>query len=90
MNDTYPNAHMVHLPVHASWLNQVEIYFSVLQRKALTSARRNPRLIRAWVVVGALGSSPASGAEWIPAGHDAYGFPSRIDESSDDESGITW
>ena len=26
----------VHTPVHASWLNQVEIYFSVLQRKALT------------------------------------------------------
>ena len=27
---------MVHLPVHASWLNQIEIYFSILQRKALT------------------------------------------------------
>ena len=27
---------MVHLPVHASWLNQVEIYFSVIQRKLLT------------------------------------------------------
>ena len=27
---------MVHLPVHASWLNQVEIYFSVVQRKVLT------------------------------------------------------
>jgi hypothetical protein len=26
----------VQLPVHASWLNQVEIYFSVVQRKALT------------------------------------------------------
>ena len=26
----------VHLPVHASWLNQVEIYFSVVQRKVLT------------------------------------------------------
>ena len=26
----------VHTPVHASWLNQVEVYFSVLQRKALT------------------------------------------------------
>jgi hypothetical protein len=25
----------VHLPIHASWLNQVEIYFSVLQRKAI-------------------------------------------------------
>ena len=28
----------MHLPVHASWLNQVEIYFSILQRKALTPA----------------------------------------------------
>jgi hypothetical protein len=32
----YPNAHLVHLPVHASWLNQVEVYFSVVQRKVLT------------------------------------------------------
>jgi DDE superfamily endonuclease len=36
LTDAYPNAVMVHLPVHASWLNQVEIYFSVLQRKLLT------------------------------------------------------
>jgi transposase len=36
MNQAWPNATMVHLPVHASWLNQVEIYFSILQRKALT------------------------------------------------------
>ncbi|MBU2603192.1 MAG: IS630 family transposase [Actinobacteria bacterium] len=28
----YPNLVLVHLPIHASWLNQVEIYFSVLQR----------------------------------------------------------
>ena len=27
---------LVHGPVHASWLNQIEIYFSILQRKALT------------------------------------------------------
>jgi hypothetical protein len=26
----------VHTPVHASWLNQVEVYFSVVQRKVLT------------------------------------------------------
>lgn len=32
----YANAVLVHLPVHASWLNQVEIYFSLVQRKALT------------------------------------------------------
>jgi hypothetical protein len=32
----WPNLVLVHLPVHASWLNQIEIYFSVLQRKVLT------------------------------------------------------
>jgi hypothetical protein len=32
----YPNAIQVHTPIHASWLNQVEIYFSVLQRKLLS------------------------------------------------------
>jgi transposase len=32
----WANLTLVHLPVHASWLNQVEIYFSVVQRKVLT------------------------------------------------------
>ena len=32
----FVNLVLVHLPVHASWLNQIEIYFSVVQRKALT------------------------------------------------------
>ena len=32
----YPNAIQIHTPVHASWLNQIEIYFSVVQRKVLT------------------------------------------------------
>lgn len=27
---------LVHTPTHASWLNQVEIYFSIIQRKVLT------------------------------------------------------
>ena len=33
---TFPNLVLVHSPVHASWLNQIEIYFSIVQRKALT------------------------------------------------------
>jgi DDE superfamily endonuclease len=33
---SHPNAVLVHTPVHASWLNQVEIYFSLVQRKVLT------------------------------------------------------
>ena len=32
----YANLTLIHGPVHASWLNQIEIYFSILQRKALT------------------------------------------------------
>jgi hypothetical protein len=36
LENTYENARLIHLPIHASWLNQIEIYFSILQRKALT------------------------------------------------------
>jgi DDE superfamily endonuclease len=32
----WANLRLVHLPVHASWLNQIEIYFSVVQRKVLS------------------------------------------------------
>jgi len=32
----YPNAVAVSLPTHASWLNQIEIVFSIVQRKVLT------------------------------------------------------
>jgi hypothetical protein len=32
----YPRLIPVHGPVHASWLNQIEIYFSIVQRKVLT------------------------------------------------------
>jgi transposase len=36
MATAWPNAQLIHLPVHASWLDQAEIYFSVVQRKVLT------------------------------------------------------
>ena len=36
LKEAYPNLIAIHLPIHASWLNQIEIYFSILQRKALT------------------------------------------------------
>jgi len=32
----FPSAVMVHTPIHASWLNQVEIFFSIVQRKVVT------------------------------------------------------
>ena len=36
LRDQYPQLTLVHAPVHASWLNQVEIYFSIVQRKVLS------------------------------------------------------
>ncbi|MGW0820577.1 IS630 family transposase [Streptomyces sp. NPDC002845] len=33
----FPNAVLVHTPVHASWLNQIEIFFSIVQRKVVSS-----------------------------------------------------
>ena len=35
MRATWPTATLVHLPVHASWLNQIEIVFSIIQRKVV-------------------------------------------------------
>ncbi len=36
LEGTWSNLNLVHTPVHASWVNQAEIFFSVVQRKALT------------------------------------------------------
>jgi hypothetical protein len=35
LQGAWPNLVVVHPPVHASWLNQAEIYFSIVQRKVL-------------------------------------------------------
>jgi transposase len=35
LQDAWPNATLIHTPVHASWLNQIEVFFSILSRKAL-------------------------------------------------------
>lgn len=36
LHTAHDNAQLIHLPVHASWLNQAELLFSIVQRKALT------------------------------------------------------
>ena len=38
IREAWPTATLVHLPVHASWLNQIEIYFSIVQRKVIKPA----------------------------------------------------
>lgn len=36
LQDKHANLTLVHDSIHASWLNQIEIHFSILHRKALT------------------------------------------------------
>jgi hypothetical protein len=36
LQGAWSNLTLIHLPIHASWLNQIEIYFSIGQRKVLT------------------------------------------------------
>jgi transposase len=36
LRKAHPNAVMIHTPVHASWLNQIEIFFSVIQKKVVS------------------------------------------------------
>jgi len=43
----HPNVHFHYTPTHASWLNQIEVWFSILTRRALMGASHNsPREVR--------------------------------------------
>jgi hypothetical protein len=53
LRGAYPNAIMIHTPVHASWLNQIEIVFSIVQKKVLKPASpANQRLPRTRQLAG--------------------------------------
>jgi hypothetical protein len=79
LEGAYEQLRLIHLPVHASWMNQVELYFSILQRKALTpndlgsheqhSERRRLPLAAATVRSPARSSGrsrAATSSEWTP------------------------
>ena len=36
LRHAWPNAIMIHTPAHASWLNQIEIFFSIIQKKVVS------------------------------------------------------
>ena len=36
LRKAHPNAIMIHTPIHASWLNQIEIFFSIVQKKVVS------------------------------------------------------
>jgi hypothetical protein len=67
LQDAWRNLCLVHLPIHASWLNQVEIYFSVIQRNVLsptTSVTSSRSSAASWASSDATSRprSPSTGA----------------------------
>ena len=42
LDKAYPNAIMIHTPVHASWLNQIEIFFSIIQKRSSPRTTSQP------------------------------------------------
>jgi hypothetical protein len=81
LQTAFPNLVLVHTPVHASWLNQVEIYFSIVQRKALTPndfsshEEVRDRLLR----FQAYYQTIASPFEWTFTRHDLAQLEKKID-----------
>ena len=62
----HPNVHFHFTPTHASWLNQVEVWFSILARAAFTGASfTSPTQIReAIVAFGQNDNQAAVPFEW--------------------------
>jgi hypothetical protein len=81
MHTAWPNATLRHLPIPASWLNQVEIHFSILQRKAI-----NPndfadldQLSQRILAVQHRYNATATPFDWTNIRDDLNAFPRRLD-----------
>lgn len=84
LQSAYPNLRLVHLPIHASWLNQVEIYFSILQRKVLTpndfsSLTEVAERILAFQVLYEQAATPF---EWKFTRHDLHELLGQLNQGS--------
>ena len=70
LQGAWKNLILVHTPVHASWLNQAEIYFSIVQRKVLqpnTLATSTPSSRRSWPSAAATSRSRSRSSGSSPA-----------------------
>jgi len=82
MREAWPNTELVHLPVHASWLNQVEIYFSILQRKAIKPGnfRDLDHLAERVLAFQDRYNTTAKPFDWNYTRNDLNDFLTRLDE----------
>jgi len=88
MQDAWPSATLVHLPVHASWLNQVEIYFSILQRKAISPSdfRDLDHLAERILAFQDRYNTTATPFDWTYTRGDLNAFLRRLDDHDEHPS----
>lgn len=74
----HPHVHFHYTPTHASWLNQVEIWFSILSRRALKGASfTSPRQVREAIDrFGAAHNETAAPFQWTKRHVSSKGFSS--------------
>ena len=77
-----PNLVLVHLPRHVSWLNQIEIYFSILARKALTPCHFTDVDELAGRILGfqAQFANSATPFDWTFTRRDLHALLDRLDQ----------
>ena len=80
LRDRYRRLTLVHAPIHASWLNQSEIYFSLVQRKVHTPNDFTDRNARAERLLDFqyYWETTARPFEWKFTGQDLGRFLSRL------------
>lgn len=90
LEGTYENLRLIHLPVHASWLNQVELYFSIVQRKALTPNDLGSleELAERLLAFGRRYRQIARPFEWTFTRSDLERVLERIDAAAREERGL--
>jgi hypothetical protein len=85
LQGAWPNLIVVHTPIHASWLNQAEIYLSVVQRKVLQPndfddlAALEQRLLG----FGRHYQQIAQPFEWKFTRHDLHRLLERLDKTAE-------
>jgi hypothetical protein len=86
LKGAWPNLIVVHTPVHASWLNQAEIYFSVAQRKVLQPNDFSDldALEQRLLAFGRRYEQIATPFEWKFTRHDLDRLLTRLDDSTAD------
>jgi hypothetical protein len=82
LQERYQNLILVHTPVHASWVNQAEIYFSMVQRKALTPNNFTDldTLERTLLAFGRRYETIARPFEWKFTRKDLHNVLERLDQ----------